>query len=57
MIVKKVQSVWNLADRPHSERIQHKVQKRLKKNTDKNFPELIEEEIAKELSIDPIEEG
>lgn len=56
-MIEKVKAIFNLADRPHSERIQHKVQKKLAKGTNKKFPELIEEEFAKELSIEPIKEG
>lgn len=55
--MRKIQAIYNVADRPHSERIQYKVQKKLDKGTNKKFPELIEEELQKELSIDPIEEG
>lgn len=38
-------------------RIQHKVQKKREQGSNKNFRELIEEELQKELSIDPIEKG
>jgi myosin-crossreactive antigen len=52
-----IQAIYNIADKKHAERIQHKVQKKRAKGSNKSFKELIEEEIQKELSIDPIEEG
>lgn len=52
-----IQAIYNVADRKHSERIQKKVQKKRAKGSNKSFKELIDEEIQKELSIDPIEEG
>lgn len=52
-----IQAIYNIADRKQATRIQHKVQKKREKGSNKNFKELIDEEIAKELSIDPIEEG
>lgn len=52
-----IQAIYNIADKKQAERIQHKVQKKRSEGNKKNFMELIEEEIQKELSIDPIEEG
>lgn len=51
-----VQAIYNIADEKHSERIQRKVQRKRLKGSNKSFKELIDEEIAKELSIDPIKE-
>lgn len=56
-MIEKVKAIFNLADRPHSARIQQKVQKKRAEGSNKSFKELIDEEIQKELSIDPIEEG
>lgn len=55
-MIEKVKAIFNLADRPHSARIQQKVQKKLAKGSNKKFQELIEEEFQKELSIEPIVE-
>lgn len=51
-----VQAIYNIADRRQATRIQHKVQKKRAEGSNKSFKELIEEEIEKELSIDPIKE-
>lgn len=55
--MRKIQAIYNVADRRKATRIQHKVQKKREKGSNKSFKELIEEELQKELSIDPIEEG
>ena len=52
-----IQAIYNVADRRQAARIQHKVQKKREQGSNKNFRELIEEELQKELSIDPIEQG
>ena len=52
-----IQAIYNIADRRQATRIQNKVQKKREEGNNKNFKELIDEEIAKELSIEPIEEG
>ena len=51
-----IQAIYNIADRRQAARIQHKVQKKRAEGSNKSFKELIAEEIAKELSIEPIEE-
>ena len=52
-----IRAIYNIADRRQAARIQHKVQKKREQGSNKNFRELIEEELQKELSIEPIEEG
>lgn len=52
-----IQAIYNIANRKQAEKIQYKVQEKREKGNKKSFKELIDEEIAKELSIDPIEEG
>ncbi|CAG9702666.1 hypothetical protein CNEO_170081 [Clostridium neonatale] len=52
-----IQAIYNIADRKQAARIQHKVQKKRAKGSNKSFKELIDEEIQKELSIEPIEKG
>lgn len=52
-----IQAIYNIADRRQAARIQHKVQKKREQGSNKSFKELIDEEIEKELSIEPIEEG
>jgi len=51
-----IQAIYNIADRRQAARIQHKVQKKREQGSKKNFMELIEEELQKELSIEPIRE-
>ena len=51
-----IQAIYNIADRRQAARIQHKVQKKREQRSKKNFMELIEEELQKELSIEPIRE-
>ena len=51
-----IQAIYNIANRKQAERIQHKVQEKRAKGNNKSFKELIEEELRKELSIEPIEE-
>lgn len=53
---KIMQAIYNIADEIHAERIQIKVQKKRAEGSNKSFKELIEEEIKKEFSIEPIEE-
>lgn len=52
-----IQAINKIAADRKSKDIQYKVQKKREQGSDKNFMELIEEELQKELSIDPIEEG
>ena len=52
-----IQAIYNIVDRKQAEKIQHKVQKERELGNSKSFMELIEEELRKELSIEPIEEG
>lgn len=52
-----IQAIYNIADRKQATRIQHKVQKKRAEGNKKNFMELIEEEMQKELSIEPIGKG
>ena len=51
-----IQAIYNIADRRQAARIQHKVQKKREQGSKKNLMELIEEELQKELSIEPIRE-
>lgn len=51
-----VQAIHNIADRVKAERIQSTVQTKRENGNNKNFRELIEEELQKELSIEPLKE-
>ena len=51
-----IQAIHNIADRIIAERIQSTVQTKRENGNNKNFRELIEEELRKELSIEPIKE-
>ena len=53
---KQMGKIYNIADEIHAERIQIKAQKKRVEGSNKNFKELIEEEIKKEFSIEPVEE-
>ncbi|CAI3586339.1 conserved hypothetical protein [Clostridium neonatale] len=50
-----IQAIYNIVDRKQAEKIQHKIQKEREPGNSKSFMELIEEELRKELSIEPIE--
>ena len=51
-----IQAIDNIVDRKQAEKIQNKVQKERELGNSKSFMELIEEELRKELSIEPIGE-
>ena len=52
-----IQAIYAIADREPAKRILLKVQKKRQQGNNKTFKELIDEELQKELSIEPIEEG
>ena len=51
-----MKAIYNIADRITAERIQCTVQMKRENGNNKNFRELIEEELKKELSIEPLKE-